>query len=392
MYAIIIGASNESIYAINQAKKLGMKVLAFDGNKNAEGLKYADKFFVVDIRNPKNIYMILEEMKVTKNKMIVVPVPIGRYLISSGAINERYNLIGAKKDTTEICTDKWLFHQVLNKTGLRNVNCYLLPKSEKTHLNYYFPIIVKPRYGSGSREVLKIVNEKEWANFYRNMPYNEDFIIEDFIEGTEYGIDGMVINGKFYLILVRKKLMSNSPYRQCIGYLSINNKENANLVAILDKFMVQLVKKVNLKDGIIHADIIYSNDKPFVIEMSARPSGHKLHNLFTPMVSGVDMIYEFLNYAQTGKITIKVKNQDSIYLLRFFDIESKIKNIPNPDYLKKKYSIIKYECNLRIGEIKTIKDGSSLIKRGFFIIKGISENEVCNIAKDILQEFSLTEK
>ena len=40
--ALVIGASKESVFAINEAKKAGLKVVAFDGNKDAIGLKLAE--------------------------------------------------------------------------------------------------------------------------------------------------------------------------------------------------------------------------------------------------------------------------------------------------------------------------------------------------------------
>ena len=37
MTAAVIGASSESIYVINKAKELGLKVIALDGNPEAPG-------------------------------------------------------------------------------------------------------------------------------------------------------------------------------------------------------------------------------------------------------------------------------------------------------------------------------------------------------------------
>ena len=85
MYALVIGASSESVYAINRARSYGMKVLAFDGDKGAEGLKYADESFVVDIRDPEKIYSIIDRKRIHPEEMVVLPVPIGRYLIRSSS-------------------------------------------------------------------------------------------------------------------------------------------------------------------------------------------------------------------------------------------------------------------------------------------------------------------
>ena len=86
MNAAVIGASSESVYAINKAREMGLKVTALDGDANAPGLKYADASFVVDIRDNAKLAAILDEHRPD----IILPVPIGRYLISTGAMNDRY--------------------------------------------------------------------------------------------------------------------------------------------------------------------------------------------------------------------------------------------------------------------------------------------------------------
>ena len=90
MFALIIGASNESIHAIRVAKKKGLHVLAFDGDADAEGLKYADESFVVDIRDPENVIRIIDSKGIDPKDMIVLPVLIGRYLPAEKTGNVRH--------------------------------------------------------------------------------------------------------------------------------------------------------------------------------------------------------------------------------------------------------------------------------------------------------------
>ncbi len=387
MYAIVIGASAETVYAIRQAQRAGLTVLAFDGNDRAEGLRYADEAYAVDIRNPQKIYEIIDRKKISTDDMFVLPVPIGRYLISAGALNEHYRLVGPQRDTTEICTDKWLFHRTLNRKGLRAIGCALLKAGEAAKVPDKFPVIVKPRYGAGSRQVLKISNEPEWKLFADGMPYEEDFIIEDAVEGQEYGIDGMVTDGKFHLILMRKKVLTMPPYRQCVGYISVNAGHDSELYAKIEAFLSELTAAVKLDNGIIHADIMYDGAAPFVIEMAPRPSGHRLHDLFTPMVTGVDMISEYIHFVQNKPVEMNVKNADKVYMIRYFDLESEIRKISPRDYILEKYPLSKYECNLTQGEVRKIKDGHSLMDRGFFVCEGASEEHVCKAANDVLHEF-----
>ena len=387
MYAIVIGASGESVYAIKKAKSKGLHIIAFDENENAEGLKYADESFVVDIRNPQKIFDIIDNKNIDPKEMVVLPVPIGRYIISSGSFNDHYGLIGPSRKTTEICTDKWLFHETLSKESLREAEHQLVNAGKLPDKPQKFPVILKPRYGAGSRDVLFISNENEWENALNNFPCEEDFIVEDAIGGTEYGVDGLVFNGDFHTVLIRKKIITLPPYRQCVGYLSITEANDDRITSVVQSYMEKLTSAIELKDGVVHADIMIEDNKPFVIEMSARPSGHRLHDLFTPMVTGVDMISVYIDYCSGKSNSIAPQKREDIYLIRYFDIETEVRRIPNRSHMMDKYNLLEYECNMVEGEKKKIKDGHSLMGRGFFVLKDKTEELACKKANELLREF-----
>lgn len=48
---LVIGAGFLQSFIIKKAKEMGIYVLALDGDKDAEGFKYADEFEIIDITN-----------------------------------------------------------------------------------------------------------------------------------------------------------------------------------------------------------------------------------------------------------------------------------------------------------------------------------------------------
>ena len=153
--------------------------------------------------------------------------------------------------------------------------------------------------------------------------------------------------------------------------------------------MINIIDAIELTNGILHADIIDSPSGPFVIEMSARPSGHYLHNVFTPAVTGINMIELFLTYAQGQEIHIQPKDYTGMkYLIHYFDIsDAYVRHIPEEKYLYKKYPLEQYVCNMKVGKTNTIEDGHSIMNRGYYILKGNSESELAQYSQAIIKEF-----
>lgn len=398
MRAAVIGASSESIYTIQKARELGLYVIALDGNPEAPGLKAADASFVVDIRDPEKVFEILD-----KNKPdVVLPVPIGRYLTTTGAVNDKYGLVGVSADAAEICTDKYEFHKVLNEKGLRNAELYLLPAGsdvpDASELNDIYPVVVKPRFGSGSRgvEVFNTPAELE-EKFLKNQPYDEDYCIESCVPGPEYGVDGVFTEGKFTLILLRGKKNTPPPYRECVGYYSVRRTDdNKEFYDRVEHLMQKVGEAIGFKDTLIHADIIKdSNNNPFIIETSARPSGHNLHNLFTPMASGVDEVTEFIKYAIPAlekSYSFEPQTAGNM-VIRYFDFENvRVNKVPDEKELYKKYPLKAWQCNLKKGMfLGKVTNGASIMGRGYYVLEAATHFELDGYCDDIKSEFELEE-
>lgn len=384
--ALIIGAGSESIFAIETAKKLGLYTIAFDGNPDAKGLKLADESHVVDIRTPEPIIKKLGN-RIPK---LVVPIPIGRYLITTGAINDYYGLIGCNKEATNSCTDKYLFHNILCQQKLRNISCKLLKQGNKIDENELkFPLIIKPRYGSGSRDVAAIFSKEEFIEkISPKLPFDEDFIIEDLVEGNEYGVDAAVIDNKFHLVLVRKKINTPFPYRQSIGYYSQVNIDETKLL----KYLTAVTNSLKINNSLLNFDLILKDDgEIFVIELAPRPSGYNLHNLFTIQASGIDMLREYLNYISGKEYNFDNKKNRQL-LMKFFDFQNCIvEKAPDFNAIAKKYNIIDYKYNIDKEKLSVVKDGQSIIGRGYVILEGKDENELSTNCAKLMQEFKLQE-
>ncbi len=390
--ALVIGASSESVFAVNEAKKAGLKVVAFDGNKDAIGLRLADVSYVVDIRDPKNI---IEKLTGGGYEPItILPVPIGRYLITTGSINDYYKLGGVSYKAADLCTDKLLFHKKLrnltNETmggvfppseegDLRPIECHLItPNLDLRVLK--FPLIIKPRFGSGSRDVIAVKDQHEFKNALAKIDLSkEDFLAETLVEGTEYGLSGAVINGKYIHILIREKLLTPLPYRQSIGNLS------APEILEVTRYMQRVATRLNLKNCLINADLIITPEgEPFIIELAPRPSGHYLSSTFVEISTGVNMTKEWINMILGKPFSFEPKFTKHA-IIRYFDFEGRVVP-PNFEILKNELGIVKYECNIN-GILGKVINGASIMNRGYAIIVASNKQECLTNTDALIKKF-----
>ncbi len=396
--AAIIGASAESVHTIQAARELGICVTALDGNPQAEGLRAADNGEVVDISKEEETIDKLREI----GPDFLLVAPIGRYLTTIGAANDALGLRGISGEAARLCTDKWAFHEKLSAAGLRSCSCSLLSarfwekRSDQTAQigalfaklqGMHYPAIIKPRYGSGSRDISIVQSYQEMQKKISSISFHakEDFVVEELVDGQEYGVDGAVVGDTFQLILLRKKLVTPLPARQAVGYYSVLPGE---MTEQMQDYLQKVISLLGLRDCLLHADLICAETQeqaagnPFIIELSARPSGHYLHDLFTPLATGVDMAAEMVRY-QIGEPYRFLPDSVTPMLIRYFDFTGKAAGkIPTAERAREvltehelPVSLLRYECHIHPHEkLAPPNTGHVLMERGFFILKALQKD------------------
>ena len=402
------GAHEEPLRTKEKAHEYGLTVVALDGNGKAPGLSAADKALVVDISDEEETIRAVREEKAA----FVLTVPIGRYLTTIGAVNDALTLPGISKEMAVLCTDKYSFHKTLFEQGLRSCHCYgvgnhlgdetpndvLAEKLVNGELPLAFPAILKPRFGSGSRGI-HMLNRREELERALQEAEGESYVLEECIEGEEYGVDGAMVGSGFQMVLLRHKRNTPPPARQAVAYFSVQSADP--FYEQVKVYMQRVTACLGLRECLLHADLIRGEDGPFVIELSARPSGHNLHNLFTPLCTGVDVAEEYIKY-RMGKPFCFVPKQTRSMMIHYFDLQGKVKQVPDQvqveqtlkelQQISKKglseVSLTKWECRIKEGEIlQPVSDGHSLMGRGYFILEGDDQKELALCAEKIKRMF-----
>lgn len=384
MKAAIIGASGEALHTIEKAREYGLKVMALDGNPRAAGLSAADEAIVADISDED---LVTETLKTEKPDFLLT-VPIGRYLTTTGAVNDALKLPGISREMAVLCTDKLKFHQRLSEAGLRQCQCFewdgvrLKGAGGKAIWEkddflrdpaISFPAILKPRYGSGSKGIHMIFDGEQLEKALGEVS-GESCVLEECVAGEEYGVDGAVTKDGFQMVLLRRKENTPPPVRQAVGYFSVQPSEK--FWRQVNEYMKEAVRCLGVKECLLHADIIRSENGPFAVELSARPSGHNLHNLFTPLCTGVDMAGEYIKY-RMGLSYEFTPHTTRAMMIHYFDMQGKIACVPSGEQVQKavEAKLLAWQCNIKKGEeLKAVSDGHSLMGRGYFILEGGSDS------------------
>src|SRR3990172_826170 len=124
---LVIGAGLEQSIAISIAQKMGLRVIAVDGNKKAVGLKIADTGIYCDIRNERKLEEIAKKYNVSG--VVTHAVEISEVVAK---LAKNLGLPGLDPKIANLATNK-----LLRARGFKKIfNDSELIKSFKETLNY----------------------------------------------------------------------------------------------------------------------------------------------------------------------------------------------------------------------------------------------------------------
>jgi carbamoyl-phosphate synthase large subunit len=192
---ILITSAGTRGYLIRYFKKALKekgKIFAADCSKYAPALYNADNYFIVPPASDKNY--ISELYKICLKNAIKGVISLNDIELPLLAqhknkfIEKGIQLIVSDKNLVELCYDKYKTFLFLKENKFPFIKTYIsLDESfrEIKAKNLKFPLLLKPRKGSASIEIKKVFNIKELRDKFKE----KKFIIQEFPQGDEYGVD-----------------------------------------------------------------------------------------------------------------------------------------------------------------------------------------------------------
>ncbi|HYV61542.1 MAG TPA: ATP-grasp domain-containing protein [Bryobacteraceae bacterium] len=138
-----------------------------------------------------------------------------------------------------------------------------------------FPCVLKPLDSSASRGVIRANNQEEFSAAAERIGriQSGDVLVEDYIPGREFALEGVVTAGKLQtLALFDKPDPLEGPYFEETIYVT-PSRESEHIQRQIREIAQAAVTALGLTNGPVHAEMRVNDRGVWILEAAARPIG-----------------------------------------------------------------------------------------------------------------------
>lgn len=297
---MIMGAGIYQVPLIKKAKEMGIYTIAVSIPGNYPGFAVADK---VVYENTVDYEKVLE---VAKREQIdgIVTAGTDVAVITIGKVCDELGLPGLSFEAAKISSNKILMKKRYEEYGVRTARFREVSFDEDMDERVKgldFPLIFKAVDTSGSRGIVRVNarDEFEAARYIVKASTRSDhFIIEEFIEGEEFGAQAFVYRGEVRFILPHGDYVFHGDTGVPVGHFAPYQLDEA-VVADAKLQLERAIAAMGLDNCAINADFILRDGKTYVLELGGRSGATCLAELVS-IYYGYDY-YEKLILAALGE-------------------------------------------------------------------------------------------
>lgn len=379
---LIFGVGELQKSIIERAKLMGLFVVGIDPCADAVCREVVDAFEVVGGQDYEGTLAVAQKY----NICAVVTAATDKPLVMMARVAKELGLPFYSEETAKISTDKFRMKESFRKGGIPCANGGLMKSIDEVE-GLVFPVILKPRDNSGSRGVIFCNNKAELeAAFNEAKQYTrlDSVLVEEFIEGQEYSIEGLHYNGKSEVIQFTEKKTTPFPYNVELGHIqpadiSEEHKEQ------IRKIVADIAVALGFENCPSHTELKINERGIFVIETSPRLGGDYITSTLTPLSTGINLEDQLLNIATGAPVDTETGRVERASAVHFFSLPlGTVTSIdPKINDIKDAEGVEQFDFKLKVGD-KVPPITSSLNRYGQFIVSGKDRN----IVEDKIEKYT----
>lgn len=269
---LILGAGIYQVPLIKTAKRMGLYTIVASIPGNYPGFELADKVYYENTTDYKRILSIARKEKI--DGIITTGTDVA--VITIGRVCDTLGLSGLSFKAAEIATDKLLMKSCYEKYGVRTAKFRKILFDNENYTSELagleLPLMFKSVDSSGSRGITKVNSTEEFEearNYVLDNTRSNYFIVEEYIEGEEFGAQAFVHNGEIQFILPHGDYVFKGDTGVPIGHFAPYNLSDDVIEDA--KFQLRMaIDAMGLDDCAINADFILKDGKTYVLEIGGR--------------------------------------------------------------------------------------------------------------------------
>jgi len=338
----MLGAGFMQGVAIRAAHTLGCTVVAADGNPSSVCAAEADEFVCIDLKDTARLIDYARYLQ-QNGGLDAVFTAATDFSAAVAAIAAACGLRGHTLEAALNATDKVRMRECFHKAGVPSPAFIELTAADLAapvgavensrcsdadtavadalerrigELAGRFPLVVKPVDNMGARGcslVRDVAGLQEAVRTALQYSRSGRVIVEEYIEGSEFSIEGLVFDGRLYITALADRHIFFPPYFIEMGH-TIPSECPQEIADEVISVFERGVHALGLTDGAVKGDILVRNGKAFVGEIAARLSGGYMSGWTVPYSCGLDITAAALTLALGGSPRLHTCGKDSFVI------------------------------------------------------------------------------
>lgn len=297
---MIMGAGIYQVPLIKKAKEMGIYTIAVSIPGNYPGFAFADQ---VCYENTVDYERILE---VAKREQIdgIVTAGTDVAVITIGKVCDELGLTGLSFEAAKIASNKILMKKKYEEYGVRTARFRELTFEDDMYevtKDLNLPLMFKAVDSSGSRGIIRVNSQEEFETAretVRATSRTNSYIIEEYVEGEEFGAQAFVYRGEVKFILPHGDYVFHGDTGVPVGHFAPYNLSQ-EVIEDAKEQLTLAVRAMGLDNCAINADFILKDNQTYVLELGGRSGATCLAELVS-IYYGYDY-YEKLILAALGE-------------------------------------------------------------------------------------------
>jgi biotin carboxylase len=384
---LVLGASQDQIFMIDTARRLGLRVVAIDMDPKSPGFAHADEGAVVSTRDVPAILDLADDLRLRGHTIRGVTTMGSDIPDVIAEVCAQLGTPGPSRETARLATDKHEMKLRFRERGIPIPWFEEIDRFERLAsivAERGLPLVLKPIDRSGSRGVFLLETGCDLEDlFARSLAFSRvgRCLVEEYLPGPQISTETVLSGGvgvtpgfadRNYELLdrFRPQFMENGGWVPSL----VMPQERRQV----EDLVVRASLALGVTDGVTKGDVVMTPDGPKMIELAARLSGGDFCESLVPLGTGINYVEAAIRIAVGEKpdLSALVPTRDRCVANRYFFAEAgRLVRIEGIESIRDQPWLAKLALRYSAGD--EIPPTTSHAERaGVFVVVGANREEV----------------